>query len=61
MAFCPRPDCGRVVSYRRGGGGFASRDVQCLCGRYFCFSCGEVAHQPLGCLKAKLWLNKEVN
>ena len=39
MAFCPRPNCGRVVSYRKGGGSSCElRDVQCFCGEYFCTS-----------------------
>jgi hypothetical protein len=62
MAFCPRPNCGRVVSYRKGGGSSCElRDVQCFCGEYFCFTCRGKAHQPLGCTKAGHWHKKEVD
>lgn len=30
--------------------------VLCKCGRYFCFSCGETAHEPVRCQEAKAWI-----
>jgi ariadne-1 len=43
------------VIYTSGG----TKAIQCLCGFYFCFSCGEEAHTPAPCDLVKKWLLRE--
>ena len=43
------------MSYTSGG----TKAIQCLCGFYFCFSCGEEAHTPAPCDLVKKWLLRE--
>mmetsp|Transcript_27496 Transcript_27496/g.74770 ORF Transcript_27496/g.74770 Transcript_27496/m.74770 type:complete len:621 (-) Transcript_27496:822-2684(-) len=59
-AWCPKPTCGKAVHYAKGTQG-AARDVQCVCGQYFCFSCKEEAHSPCSCSKVEQWQKKAVD
>lgn len=55
--WCPRAGCSKIVKYTKK----RDRDVQCLCGQFFCFVCKEYAHTPVTCEKFKQWLDKAVD
>lgn len=55
VKWCPRPGCGRAVCYPSGG----AKDITCVCGHRFCFSCLEAAHSPIDCDLVRSWMVKE--
>lgn len=60
LRWCPAPDCERAVeshvTQKQLETVFPA--VQCGCGYWFCFGCGEAAHQPAACAIVRLWLIK---
>lgn len=56
MRWCPSPGCSKVVL-----GGQGVKNVRCApggCGAWFCFKCGDAAHQPAGCAAVATWTEK---
>lgn len=54
LHWCPSPDCGHVVKVSH----FEVKPVTCVCGKYFCFACGENWHDPVQCKWLKKWIKK---
>jgi len=54
MRWCPAADCiyAAKVSYSD------SKPVECKCGHFFCFSCGNNWHDPVKCQWLKKWIKK---
>ncbi|WFD35316.1 RBR-type E3 ubiquitin transferase [Malassezia cuniculi] len=60
LRWCPAPDCNQAVECHVTQKQLDTiiPAVQCGCGHWFCFGCGEEAHQPVICAIVKLWLVK---
>lgn len=54
IRWCPQPDCGHVVKVRY----CETQPVTCRCGHTFCFTCGEMWHDPVQCKVLKMWIKK---
>lgn len=54
LRWCPAPDCLNVVRVKFPD----ARPVKCLCGKEFCFKCGESWHDPVLCMYLKRWIKK---
>ena len=51
MKWCPRPDCGRVLTAPQSddGGAPVSCSVHCDCGYSSCWNCMKESHEPATC------------
>lgn len=49
--FCPAPGCSFIAEYSN----MSVHEIQCNCGHFFCFSCGEESHRPANCEIVKEW------
>ena len=60
LRWCPAPDCEQAVECHVSQKQLDTviPAVQCGCDHWFCFGCGEAAHQPVICSIVKLWLIK---
>jgi len=55
VKWCPSPSgCINAVEYQ----GVENMDIRCTCGWFFCWQCGEEAHQPAACATVQEWLIK---
>ncbi|XP_071965715.1 E3 ubiquitin-protein ligase arih1-like [Antedon mediterranea] len=54
MRWCPAPDCPYAVKVNHN----EVKPVKCRCDHEFCFSCGEMWHDPVKCIWLKKWIKK---
>jgi len=55
VKWCPSvPHCGNAIRVR----GDIYCEVECACGRQFCFSCLSETHSPCSCIMWELWKKK---
>ncbi|KAG8377711.1 hypothetical protein BUALT_Bualt08G0061200 [Buddleja alternifolia] len=55
VQWCPSvPHCGNAIRVENDG----YCEVECACGKQFCFSCSSEAHSPCSCLMWQLWEKK---
>jgi len=55
VKWCPSvPHCGNAIRVK----GDIYCEVECTCGRQFCFSCLSEAHSPCSCIMWELWKKK---
>lgn len=50
LKFCPEANCHIVIK-----SDLIQSSVQCKCGHFFCFQCGETMHLPVKCETLKRW------
>ncbi|KAF7049886.1 hypothetical protein CFC21_058340 [Triticum aestivum] len=55
VKWCPStPHCGNAIRVK----GDIHCEVECTCGRQFCFNCSSEAHSPCSCVMWELWIKK---
>lgn len=54
MRWCPKPECGHAVKVVYP----EFQPVKCVCGKEFCFLCGENWHEPVRCDMIRKWKKK---
>ncbi|KAG8096937.1 hypothetical protein GUJ93_ZPchr0013g36696 [Zizania palustris] len=55
VKWCPStPHCGNAIRVK----GDIYCEVECTCGRQFCFNCSSEAHSPCSCMMWELWIKK---